>query len=248
MDGCRKLGLSSNDLFNLSDLHENRNISAVIQNIYALNQLSFSIPEFKGPYLEPKIGNIVPTNRPKRESHASNTGHAAQQNGSKTDGISSAPELKYISNPSEPKVVKKKKPLETASMDELLQTINERVLQQNIVLNINQEIVQYSEMWKDYLSGINAHHLELILQARLKEEAKIRSEARKKWLKKFFFRLEIIFLLLIFHILEYPLLNSSSEDMLVLFVVSTWSFLNNSLWMLANILVEYVQMLPFLFV
>lgn len=132
-------------------MHENRNISAVLQNIYALNQVCFSIPEFKGPYLEPRIGSgILTSNKSKREGKT----QPSKNTSPGSNYFSSAPELKYISNPYEPKTIRKKILLDKASLDELVQTINNRVLQDKIPLNLNQSIVQHSGLWSRFLKNL----------------------------------------------------------------------------------------------
>eukprot|EP01114_Cavostelium_apophysatum_P010520 TRINITY_DN2435_c0_g1_i5.p1 TRINITY_DN2435_c0_g1~~TRINITY_DN2435_c0_g1_i5.p1 ORF type:complete len:572 (-),score=160.50 TRINITY_DN2435_c0_g1_i5:82-1797(-) len=51
LNACEQLGVAKGDLFALSDLHENRNIMSVIQNMYALARLASTFEDYKGPQL-----------------------------------------------------------------------------------------------------------------------------------------------------------------------------------------------------
>lgn len=52
---CRRYGVPDVDVFQTVDLYEKRNIPAVTQCIMALGRTCYLHPEFKGPFLGPKV-------------------------------------------------------------------------------------------------------------------------------------------------------------------------------------------------
>ena len=52
---CRRYGVPDVDVFQTVDLYERRNIPAVTQCIMALGRTCYLHPEFKGPFLGPKV-------------------------------------------------------------------------------------------------------------------------------------------------------------------------------------------------
>lgn len=55
---CKKYGVPDVDVFQTVDLYEKRNIPAVTQCIMALGRTCYLHPEFKGPFLGPKVSNL----------------------------------------------------------------------------------------------------------------------------------------------------------------------------------------------
>lgn len=56
---CRKYGVPDVDVFQTVDLYERRNIPAVTQCIMALGRTCYLHPEFKGPFLGPKVSGTL---------------------------------------------------------------------------------------------------------------------------------------------------------------------------------------------
>lgn len=56
---CRRYGVPDVDVFQTVDLYEKRNIPAVTQCIMALGRTCYLHPEFKGPFLGPKVSDLV---------------------------------------------------------------------------------------------------------------------------------------------------------------------------------------------
>lgn len=55
---CRRYGVPDVDVFQTVDLYEKRNIPAVTQCIMALGRTCYLHPEFKGPFLGPKVSSL----------------------------------------------------------------------------------------------------------------------------------------------------------------------------------------------
>ena len=55
---CRRYGVPDVDVFQTVDLYERRNIPAVTQCIMALGRTCYLHPEFKGPFLGPKVSCV----------------------------------------------------------------------------------------------------------------------------------------------------------------------------------------------
>eukprot|EP01102_Stenamoeba_stenopodia_P007925 TRINITY_DN2236_c0_g1_i4.p1 TRINITY_DN2236_c0_g1~~TRINITY_DN2236_c0_g1_i4.p1 ORF type:complete len:509 (-),score=137.76 TRINITY_DN2236_c0_g1_i4:70-1596(-) len=67
LNGCIALGLPSQELFIISDLHEAKDLSAVLRNIYSLGRQAQVIPGFEGPRLGVKYSVSLEEQRERQE-------------------------------------------------------------------------------------------------------------------------------------------------------------------------------------
>jgi Calponin homology (CH) domain len=80
LTACANFGMASSELFEISDLHENRNIPSVISNLVSLSRRARFVEEFSGPYLEAEGISTAPI-APASEKMAPKSFHRRSRSG-----------------------------------------------------------------------------------------------------------------------------------------------------------------------